>query len=429
MGFIGQWTFEVQDYIAPWLDNQDPVGSGAALDDNISFDVLDDYSGVNVNIFDAYVDNVMVFSGPSTFIAPYDGPSSAITPTIVDGYDGYHLVLDNSGTFISSTSYIVRVVAEDSYGNQLDDYFSFSTLRQTGILSIEVVLYEITLDVTFTDPMLQNEELINPANYTFDKGMYARKVDIINSDEVRLWVELFHSNDLFTLTVGDDVKDIDGNSLVSNTGTIAPFKANATFTNYNGMVRTWRESSYVFSDTQRVYLSGSRGIDAFKKNSSTTHSTWGQIFDAYGVNTMYLANFPSDVEITDSDPPYLTDQVPEPSSISTVTSTRIAFKVRDDTTAVEITSLTIYINNTLVFNGNYGGWSSNWSGIIDVEHKQLAVELWSDYTFTAGTTISIRVLGSDLLGNDFDTTYSYRIVAPIGGFGGVPFGTSPYGGI
>jgi hypothetical protein len=326
---------------------------------------------------------------------------------------------------------MVRITGRDAYGNSFDESFTFGIATITSLVGLETGLYEITMDVTFDTEMLQDQNLINPANYHFEGyGTYARKVEILSPYQVRLWVELFYGQDDFVLSIDPAIKNIDGYSLLPEADSygISPFKSDATFTNYNAMVRTWHESTIVLNDSQRIYLAGVRGIDVFRKKLSTRFARWGQIFDEYGIDSMYVANFPSDLEITDEVPPRLIDQVPSPSSFAAADS-RISFKVRDDITAVEITTLRVYIDGTLAFSGGYGGWQEGWNGTIEVEHHQLSVEMWADSFFDTGSIVTVRIVAQDLMGNEMDETYNFSILIPIGGFGGVPFGGAPFGGV
>jgi hypothetical protein len=260
--------------------------------------------------------------------------------------------------------------------------------------------------------------------------MYARKVDVLDESTVRLWVELFYGRDDFEVTVDPTIKNKDGYSLLPGGDSygVAPFESTATFTNYNAMVRTWHESTVVTNDSQRIYLAGIRGIDVYWKRLATSFVRWGQIFDEYGIDSMFVANYPSDLEIIDEVPPTLEDPVPPPSSFAPA-DTRISFKVRDEITAVEITTLRVYIEGELAFSGGYGGWQNGWSGRIEVEHHQLSVEMWTNTYFDTGSIVTVRIVAQDLMGNELDTSYNFSVIIPIGGFGGVPWGTSPFGGV
>jgi len=131
MATVLTWTFTIVDTIDPWLNNAFPTGD-AESNTNISFNVLDDSTGVVPSLIDAYFDGNLIFSGPSTFISPFDGPNSSFSSITVDGYDGYRVVLDRTQDFRFSDTHIVRVTARDAYGNLLDESFTF-TIPETTI--------------------------------------------------------------------------------------------------------------------------------------------------------------------------------------------------------------------------------------------------------------------------------------------------------
>ena len=424
------FSFSVEDYISPWIDAYSPTGTGIDLDTNIIINVLDDYSGVNVDTINTYVNGNLAFSGPNTFYSPYNDVNSAISTTNIDGYDGYNIVIDRSSFYEKGIEYTIRTTANDYYGNAMDESFSFTgTDFYTDLVDVSIGPYEITIDLTFDTDMLDDINLRNPANYHFDGyWTYARKVEVLSSTQIRLWVELLYNYDDFVVRVDPAVKNSIGESLVNDSYGFSIFKSDATFTNYNGLVRTWHDSGIISSDTQRVYLAGTKGIDVYRKYGETEFFRWAQIFDGYGIDAMHVANYPSDLEITDEVSPVLQDQTPPPSSYA-APNTRISFKVVDSITTVEITSLLVYINGEIAFKGGYGGWDNGWSGRIEIEHHQLSVEMWYETNFNSGDVVTVRVIAQDLMGNELDSSYSFNIITSFDGFGGSPFGTSPFGGV
>lgn len=130
------------DTTPPWLENTFP-SSIANKDTLVSFDVIDDFGVVKESI-DAYVDGQLAFS-ESTFLSPYDGPSSSISTTNIDGYDGYHVVLDNTLDYSNGSNYDVRVLALDTSNNSLDDTWNFEIV--STISSINKLYYSDDLGV------------------------------------------------------------------------------------------------------------------------------------------------------------------------------------------------------------------------------------------------------------------------------------------
>ena len=425
-----EFSFTTEDYEAPLLRNTSPSDGegGISLDSLISLDVVDAGVGVDRSTIAIYVNGSQVFQGPSTFIAPYNGPQSSISATSTGGYDGYNIVLDNTGNLSFATTYTVRVVAEDYENNSLDTTFSFKT--HTRISSVDMGPYEITIDVNFGSQM--GTGVYNAANYTFTNGMYARYAEFDGYDTVRLWVELFYGNEEFVLTVSENVKDAEGYPILApyNSITVAPFQSTANIGSFNGKVRTWRESSLVYADSHRIYLAGSKGVDIFFKGEDYAAYRWAQIFDAYGVNAMFVAHFGGDYEFSDSGSPYLRNRNPFPGSEALPTTT-IYFQLVDEITAVEVTTLTVYINEVLAFGGSYGGWQNGFSGTILIGYQYLDVNIVPPSSFTDGEEVEVRVIAQDLLGNSLDASYSFSVgAAGLGaGFGGSEFGTTSFGGV
>lgn len=413
------------DSMSPWLKNASPT-TNAPLDAIISVDILDDYSGVNPHSLDAYVDGYKVFSGPGTFFTPYNGYASTIVSTSVDGYDGYHLSIDNYGLYDSYSLYSVRVVGKDYYGNAFDEYFSFKTGAYPHIVNIEPNPFEITLDVIFNVPMTNDASLRDPVSYQFNHGMYARDVDIIDPDRIRLWVELFDNHDVFRLTVDTSITSVDGYTFWPGTNVynIMPFKASAHMTNYNATVRTWRDSNFIQADQNRIYLAGKAGIDIFRKLSSSRITRWGQIFDSYGVEAMHVAHHGGDYKFVDNTAPFLINRDPAPNS-NWNNIGPILLTVADVHTAVEITSLRIYVNDADAFRGNFGGFTNGYTGNILAGYKTLVAVIYPPIAFPEGSDVYVRVVATDLLGNELDTIYKFSI--GTGGFGTGSFGMFAFG--
>lgn len=412
----------------PFLANKYPDSYGVSPNVSVSVNLLPLSGYINTNTIDAYVDGSLAFSGPSTFIVPYNGPSSSLAPISIDSYDGYHLVLDRATDFDIGTYHTVRITCQDSYGTSLDQSWPFSIHNM--VESLDQGPYEITFDVTFSVPMNEDSDLTGPANYVFNDGAYTRKIDILSPTMVRLWTELVYGENTYTVTVSN-VTDSYGATIPSgyNTASVSPFISDASLANTNGMVRTWRESQLVHADLYRAYLAGNKGIDVFRKINTAVYDRWAQVFDEYGISSMFVANFPGALSITDTSAPYLINVVPAQGEYAPVDTT-IQFTIVDDTSAIEITDLIIYVNGNIIFMGNYGGWQNNYDGTIDVGYQTLDVVLYPPSDFVFGSLIVVRVIASDLLGNRMDTEYSFSISSVLtAGFGLSEFGLSSFGGI
>jgi len=422
------YSFTTVDYVPPFLRNRNPDSgeTGVLQNVNIEFDLLDD-SAVHLSTVDAYVDGVLAYEHGVGFLSGFDGPGSAVTTTVVDGYDGYHFVIDPTAILPGSSFISVRVSARDGASNHLDETYTFRTAP--GINDIQVDPFEITLLVTFSEPM--TGDLDNPANYMFSDGMYARLAEVVDPsqrDQVRLWVELFEGDGPFDVAVSG-ITDSYGGALPSGTLfnlTRTPSEANIS--HVNGRVRTWHDSLAVAQDDARVYLAGTKGVDIVDKTAGTLPpARWAQIFDDYAVGTLFLAHFGDTHLFQDLQEPFLENRTPAPSG-SAAPGDTIFFSISDEDTAVEIVSVAVYLNSVLAFQGADSGFVNGHSGQITVGYKTLNFQLNPPSPFVAGTTASVRVVATDLKGNTVDETWSFSVLAAMGGFGTSGFGTAPFGG-
>lgn len=395
------WSFEIEDYVAPVVSNTSPTGGQIETNTTVSFDITDDFSGVNLSATTITIGTV-AYNG--SFISPFTG---TITPIS----NGYNFSITNSNMYDTSTTYTVDIAGEDNYGNAYSDSFNFTTL--SALSNVSLGQFEITIDVVFDTDMTQDSNLVNSANYNFNNGAYARKVDILSSNSVRLWVENYYKNANFTgdasfkLTLNNDITTLAGNPVSSVSYiTLTPTPSTASFSHYNGLIRTYRDMDFVDTDSERIYLSGTKGIDVLYKQTATNYIRWAQILDAYGVDAMRVANYPSDYVFTDTAAPTISNQSPAPNSTA-ATNTHIIFSITD-TTAPNVINTRIYVNGTLVFNGSEG-WNANWSGNIEYKHKELEFDIYPRTPFTLGQTISVRVVSEDLLENISSITYSFSI--------------------
>lgn len=113
------------DLTGPYLANRDPapLETGVDKDKIISLDVLDDESEIALATVAIYVETNLAYLGSTdSFQAPYDGGGSARTPVAL----GHNFTIDKTASYGSLESISVRVVAEDIWGNPLDQTYSFT---------------------------------------------------------------------------------------------------------------------------------------------------------------------------------------------------------------------------------------------------------------------------------------------------------------
>ena len=295
----------------------------------------------------------------------------------------------------------------------------------TTISSISQGPYEITIDVVFSDNMYPDIELTNSANYVFNNSAYARKVSIISSNTVRLWCENLFGHPAFNLTVYN-LKDSSVLELVPTPFSFSIFSSSANLGSYNGLMRTYHDSNYIASDSERIYIAGAKGIDIIKKDGNTIRK-WAQVYSGTNISSFFIANFPNDVVFTDVVPPYISLSLPA-SGDTVAEDTHLIFILADIATAVEVLSVLVYIDGVKVFDGS-SGWIGV-SGNINIGYKILSFDIWKNEGFTLGEH-TIRIVAEDLLYNGMDTSYSFTVAVPVvsAGWGVSSWGSSSFGGV
>jgi len=413
-----------------FLDNQIPfpTQTGVSVFANMSMDILDD--GVEPSSISLYVNGQKVYDGLFGFVLPYSG---SVEPTTVDGYSGYHVSFSSSVPFSPSSAVYLRVVAQDIYGQWLDETWWFRT--QTKLLSLQQGPYEITLDALFSGPM-SFSSMSDASLFAFSNGAYVKYTEQISNDptKIRLWMEGFQGTEPFVLTASP--LDSYGDSLApeGNSATIVPFQSSAMFSNTTGLVCSWHESSQIRRDTERIYLSGTRGLDIIGARVGTTVSKWSQILDSYGISSFCLSG--SAYVFSGTDLPFLSHRSPAPGEINVLPTTNIRFWVESASNAIQIRSLVVRLRNSsiptlyeIVFSGTLG-WTypGVCGGSIVVYKNALDIELFPRQALDNGTaTVIIQV--ADMLGNTLYSSYSFSIgpEPDVFGFGEISFGIDPFG--
>jgi len=127
------FSFRIEDNVSSIVSNLSPADSstGIGLTENISFDIYDDGSGIDLDFLSINIEGNPVFSNPS-FLAPYNGPSSSITSGTIDGYPGYSVVIDNTNAWTSFDTINTDVSGQDNYGNLFSFSWSFQTIDTSG---------------------------------------------------------------------------------------------------------------------------------------------------------------------------------------------------------------------------------------------------------------------------------------------------------
>jgi hypothetical protein len=103
------YSFLTMDTGSSEINNEFPVPGASNVVQNslVSVAVFDRRTGVDFSSIEVQINGRIAYNG--SFISPYDGYNSSISPTVVDGYDGYNIVLDRTTPFISSERIDVEV--------------------------------------------------------------------------------------------------------------------------------------------------------------------------------------------------------------------------------------------------------------------------------------------------------------------------------
>jgi len=392
------WNFRTEDSGLPVIVSNSPTGTADKSTD-ISFSVRHTgFSKIDRTAIQCTVEGSdAIING---VIQPgWDGPNSAV---VYNSYDGYDVVLDKTTDLPAGTAIDVSVDAGDHDGGYANLAWTFTIF--SFIDSIVTGPFEITLTITFSEEMGPEISLENPTNYQFGGTMYARLVDIVSSRRVRLWVEKYEGSYPFTLNVSSDIVNSQG-APVSPAVVPAPFQSSANISSTNGQIRTWHDSQFIALDEKRVYVAGTRGIDVLDREASQTSPVrWAQIMDSYGISAMFLADIGGAYEFSDSSPPQLENQLPAPGGTVPV-SGPIRFSIVDSDTSVEIQASAVYVNGALIFSGASGGFRNGFSGKIVTGHRRLDFTASPETPFSPGSNVTVRVIASDLYGNEMDSSY------------------------
>lgn len=123
-GFVGNesWSFRTEDLYPPSYKVATvlPVPGTDGADPNaiVQIEIYDTGSGVKQTSIHAWVDGVHAYDGTTdTFAVGFNGPLSSVTAAIIDGYDGYKIVVDKETPFGSGSTILAEVYATDNEDN------------------------------------------------------------------------------------------------------------------------------------------------------------------------------------------------------------------------------------------------------------------------------------------------------------------------
>lgn len=117
----------------PYITNRFPVHNepNASATTIIYFDILDRDGDLKQDGLTVWINGDRAFDGYEdsySFNSPYNTSNSRFYSTTVDGYDGYHIILDSYNSYSGMVS--IRTTAEDVALNSFDGYWGFIVQRK-----------------------------------------------------------------------------------------------------------------------------------------------------------------------------------------------------------------------------------------------------------------------------------------------------------
>lgn len=123
-GFVGvdDWSFRTEDLYPPGYKVTSVMPVPGTLGTNpstlVQIEIYDTGSGVDPSSIHAWVDGIHAYDGSTgIFATGFDGPQSAVTPEIIDGYNGYKILIDKKTPYKSGSTIVAQIYAEDYEGN------------------------------------------------------------------------------------------------------------------------------------------------------------------------------------------------------------------------------------------------------------------------------------------------------------------------
>lgn len=139
-------AFRVEDYQAPQITSQSPIGIGIDENTPISFRLTDTgESGVDLSTLDVTVSGYGAISGGS-FQPGWNGTGSTI---IANAFDGYDVVIDKETPWATYEWYTVSVAVRDNENNLLTSNWTFQSRDWLGplVVPVDPVAGQLNVDV------------------------------------------------------------------------------------------------------------------------------------------------------------------------------------------------------------------------------------------------------------------------------------------
>lgn len=304
---LASYSFVIADFLGPQIINLFPAVNQTSIpiNSNISFDIIDTGSGVDVNRLNVIVEaRNAIFDGVVQTLFMGD-VNEGFTGSISGISQGYSVNIDPSFTFFNNRSYNVIIDGYDLDGYQ-DGYnnvnlnYNFTTGNGTTVLPTAInEPYNHNITVFFSDEVQNDANLADPANYKIPGDAYVSAVSIDPTalTQVVLTADNLFGHEQFEIIVCNikDAYGLDINPQLNRaTLTIPEPDSDIDVSGFSGSLRTRDNILSIYGDDDYWYAATTGGLDVVNK---TTLLNAGFILDGYGIvrvsadaNNVYYQN-------------------------------------------------------------------------------------------------------------------------------------------
>ena len=459
------YRFSTDDVAPPVITNYSPSISGTALPiSDVAFDIHDrNGSGVLPDLL-----NVTIDSNPAIVLGSYQtGFTGSIIFDQIDGYDGYHVVINPDSDFILGNNISVEINVQDAYGLSSSSNYSFyvddifepviTNLNPSpdGISSLHpIIQFQVHdsggsgVDDTRLNVSLDGTQVITNGvvEHDFDGGIYPSSVDSFDGytvwfrSPIRFAPSSYHYVEIDGYDNFDNRVLYDYQFITTDDTTVPTFES---FNPYPGEIAVDRDTaiSFEFNDndgsswlsnmnTLNVFVGGTLAVENGLAVNGYSLLAEENLNDGYDITITppytlpefewisvdidgydqadNLAHVYYDFRTADETSPIITNLNPGDGYVDVSTSTDITFDVIDGYSGVNLDSLYLTINDKIAVNEGQPLEIDGYSlSVLPVEDGYSFIVSGSNLNEWELTTILISI--EDVEGNLSSTTYSFQV--------------------
>ena len=273
----------------PTLSNFNPTIDSVeiSVDTNISFDITDSVSGIDISKLNVFVNDIpAVVNG--IIEQQFNGTSAEITGIT----DGYTVILDPLVDFGFNETEEIIIDGYSNAGDNVNFNYTFATITKPRVLSATNEPFNTNVTVIFSENMESSSAIITPSNYLVSDGAVVTSVKFDSSipDRVILTVDNLFNKSEFDVFVSGDLKDTLGTNLDVNFNhaIVRLEETSATISGVaGGRLKTKNKILKLYEDDDNWYVATEGGIDVINKLSL---QNIGFILDGYGYSSISSNN-------------------------------------------------------------------------------------------------------------------------------------------